>query len=156
MPIGGPKAGANTVAPAATGGTAPAPAVVTGGAAVVRSWQPTTLTGPEQGGIATLTLPAAPVGMAIRVDRISISTTSTQQTSCYVYIGSEADGGLVDQSPTANLDFSSYPAAGLLVPGGKPLTLVFQSLSAGAQAKAVVQWALLAAATLPAVAGAVP
>lgn len=156
MPIGGPKAAGSTVAPAATGGTAPAQPVVTGGAAVVRSWQPTLLTGEEVGGIVTLTLDAAPVGSAIRVDRIAISTTSTQQTSCYVYVGPAADGELVDQSPAANLDFSDYPAGGLLVPGGKPLTLVFQSLSAGATAKAVVQWALITAAQLPAVAGAMP
>lgn len=156
MPIGGPRPAGSSVAPAATGGTAPSPPVVTGGAALTQSWQPTTLTGAEVGGIATLTLPAAPIGAALRVDRISISTTSTQQTSCYVYLGAEADGDLVDQSPTANLDFSDYPPDGLLVPGGKPLTLVFQSMSAGSTARAVVQWALLSAARLPAVAGAMP
>jgi hypothetical protein len=130
--------------------------VVTGGAALPQSWQVIQLSGAEVGGIATLQLAAAPIGMALRIDRISISTNSAQQTSCAVYIGAPSEGAQVDDSPTANLDFSDYPPDGLLVPGGKPLVLVFQSLSAGSTARAVVQWALLTAASLPAVAGAMP
>lgn len=156
MPIGARVASASTVAPAGSGGHAPAPTVVTGGGALTQSWQPTTLSGPERSGICTLQLPAAPVGFALVVDRISISTTSTQATTCSVYLGPVSDGAQVDYSQSANLDFSDYPPRGLLVPGGKPLTLVFSSLSAGSTAKAVVQWALVSSAQLPAVAGSIP
>lgn len=156
MPIGRqiPPGG---VAPALAGaGATIPPQAATGRSALPQSWGPVTLTGAETGGYATLQLPAAPIGYMNVVDRIAISTTSTQQTQCYVYDGPASEGLVVDQSPTANLDFTSYTPSGLVLLGGRNLTLVFSSMSAGAQATARIQYAMVVAAQLPALAGTLP
>lgn len=99
----------------------------------------------EAGGFATIIVAAAPVGYAHLIERIAISTDSTQATEADVYIASENNVPQVDHSPSANLDFSDYPRP-LLVPGGEQLLIVFQSLSAGATARTRVQgWTVKAA-----------
>lgn len=99
----------------------------------------------EVGGIATVIVDAAPVGYAHLIERIAISTDSTQATSADVYIGTDTDLPGVDHSPSANLDFSEY-ARPMLVPGGERLLIVFQSLSAGSTARVRVQaWTVKAA-----------
>lgn len=103
----------------------------------------------EAGGIATIVVPAAPIGYALLIERIAISTDSANQTSADVYIGATTNLPGVDHSPSANQDFSDYPRP-LMVPGGEELLIVFQSMSANSTARARVQGWTVAAADLPA------
>ena len=103
----------------------------------------------SEGGIATIVVPAAPIGYSLLVERISVSTDSATQTSADVYIGSATNLPSSDHSPSANQDFTEY-ARPLLVPGGEQLLIVFQSMSAGSTARARVQAWTVAAADLPA------
>lgn len=120
-------------------------------ASVAQSWGPVgrleipedhvteALEADEVGGVATVTLTPAPVGSVLRVERISISTTSTQATTCSVYVGTVNAANLMDYSSNGNLDVAdeSHP---ILVPGGTPLTLQWNSMSPGSTASARVQY----------------
>lgn len=143
MPTGAPRA-----APAATPGATPVIPGRTARTVVPADFWTRPYAAAEDGGIATITITAAPIGYAHLVERIAIATNSTVQTSADVYIGSTSDISS-DHSPSANEDFSDYPRP-LLVPGGEDLLIVFQSLSAGATARARVQAWTVRAADLPA------
>ncbi len=127
--------------PAAAGATYPAP--------TARSLLSQAQQAPETGGVATVTLDAAPNGYGWLISMISLSTTSTQQTTADVYIGTPDPTGWVLEAATANANWlTGWPA--LVVPSNQPLSVVFSSMSAGSVATCRFQGVMIPNADIPA------
>lgn len=134
--------------PPATGvvTTAPSgPPGIAGGATTRGATQAVTAplsSAPAAGGLATVALPVCPNGKVYLVQRIGISTTSTQATTCSVYVGPPNDlspENLMDYSNNGNSDIADENSP-ILVPGGQTLTLQWSSMSAGSIGSSRVQY----------------
>ncbi|HUC37038.1 MAG TPA: hypothetical protein VMR97_07940 [Acidimicrobiales bacterium] len=108
---------------------------------------------PAVAGVASVALPLPPNGQVFLVQRIAISTTSTQATTCAVYVGTPGDlspANLIDYSYDGNADIADESSP-ILVPGGQTLTLVWSSMSAGSVGSARVQYLVTDPATANAI-----
>lgn len=80
-----------------------------------------------------------PTNEVWRVERIAVSTTSTNATAAKVYAGSEDPANLVDQTQSGDGDISDQTNP-IEIAGGSSLVVVWYGMSNGAQGTARFQY----------------
>lgn len=92
----------------------------------------------NSGGTATVTIPGPQTGTRWIVERVAITTTSSQLTTAYEYVGDiSLATNIVDSTDNGNLNASEYPQ-GLEVLAGETLSMLWVNGTPGASAS--VRW----------------
>lgn len=95
---------------------------------------------PDGTGTAELQVGPVPSGHAWRIARITVTSTSTTETTASVFSGDPSNpANFRDGTRTGNLDCGEYPAP-FLLGAEQVLYVVWQGVSAGAQCSASIQY----------------
>ena len=93
-------------------------------------------------GQAEVRLPAVPSGYGFEIERLDLWSNSTVGSSCSLYIGAPSQQNEIDYSLDANHDLGDF-AQPIYVPSGSYLTLLWETLSAGAKVNVRAQWSVV-------------